>query len=297
MKKLITTVILVFAFTLLMISTSSTLSQEPEHKDQSSAEDKMTTDSLPSATVLGQRFRDRLRETDQLDIIASIHVAFLSVPLFDDSPSPTRDVLKALSDDDTTSSVDIRVIANMTPEELDVVMWKNGRSQPTMELYLQPDNNKTAKMTERHWYPTIGQYRTATYEASSPAGIEEYKIQPSLYTEIDTQVCAGADFMMTWLHDESSQADTFQEIIALGTSIAEDDHNGIPTYKVLRICYELVDEEDGSYNKREDIFWLDKKTSMLVGWDQLYANIRNGSHAAYKYVSTSYQYRLDPTVQ
>lgn len=249
--------------------------------------------------VLAEKLRTSLASLEHLDVRAEQRVSYLcrgtDAGGGDDGRGPQLNAMVAIADHkDEVLAVDVRISASMTRDSYVVKMWKGEMSQPITEVFLTTDD-AVPTIVERQWYPVLDDYRTAKYVSPHRTGYDDPVLQSCLFQELETSVCATAEFFHTWLGDDSYQADAFQQIVALATLVPAQSemYQGRSTYRVVRQAYER--DEPELYRSNLQTFWIDSESYLLVGWRTELVDIQYDDHAAYQVVERHYDYPT-PTV-
>lgn len=282
---------LFFAVCFTLIITADSYSQDA---DLPQGRSEMT----PAA--LAEKLRTRLASLEHLDVRAEQRVSYLRREIDpqrgDAGQGPQRNALAAIADHkDEVAAVDVRISASMTRDSYLVKIWKSEMSQPVTEVLLTTDDG-VPTIVERQWYPVLDDYRTAKYASPYRTGYDDPALQSCLFQELETSVCATAEFFHTWLGDDTYQADSFQQIVALATlvPVEAETYRGKRTYRLKRQAYQI--DEPERYLSCFQTFWIDAESYLLVGWRTELVDIQYDDHAAYQVVERHYDYPT-PTVE
>lgn len=242
----------------------------------------------PEPKDIADQFRARLANTRALTVESKQRISTVKRTLASTTiETSERDAEAAMAGKDDVTRVNVRINAEMTKNSFHIKMWKEGLEQIATELSLaRVDGVPT--MTERHWYPVLNDYRTATYPSERPDGIGDLAIQSCIFSDMPTKVCATAEFFGNWL-GESWQSDIFQQNISQAEFVREELYNEKPAYCFKKIAYQ--GESDTGYQSRVDWYWVCPERHLLLAWRYDLVSVRPGLYAAYLIRQGDYEYR------
>lgn len=218
-------------------------------------------------------------------------VSFASDPLegkqaieFDSSIRDPRSAIAALP----SITAQVEVESTMTRDSMRATFKRPADVQPQLILELSTEDGKPM-FRETHWYADRNAYvRGAPYQAAHASGVEELKVDHSMWAEIEAQgapVCALADFFYTWLGRQSLRVSGLRFILSESTRVERRDGDG--AFLLTRPCYD--DRSRDSRNSRIDRFIV-SADFRLVAWSSEYINARAGSTARYMVIDRTYAY-------